>query len=274
MNVTEYIASGILESYVMGAVSDQERREVECLSSIYPDIRYELDQLSEVLESYALTHSVEPPESVKAKLLAQLDFEKPVRETIVRPMPIDMTTTNSSPTFRVTWIVAASMGLLLLLFSFFLLSQLRTNQKTLAEARSDNSRIQAEVRQLRDQKTQADQALAVLRQPGTRTLELKGNDKAPQGSMLVFWNSQTHQVAVQVQSLPPLPADKQYQLWYMVGGKPVDAGVFDVLPSSDLVQRLNRSVPRAEAFAVTVEKRGGSPTPTLSTLLALAPVNA
>ncbi|GAB3721990.1 anti-sigma factor [Spirosoma lituiforme] len=274
MNVTEYIASGILESYVMGAVSDQERREVECLSSIYPDIRQELDQLSEVLESYALLHSVEPPESVKAKLLAQLDFEKPVRETIVRPMPVDTTTTNSSPTFRATWIVAASMGLLLLLFSFFLLSQLRTNQKTLAAFRTDNSKMLAEVRQLRDQKTQNDQTLAVLRQPGTRTLELKGNDKAPQGSMLVFWNSQTHQVAVQVQSLPPLPADKQYQLWYMEGGKPVDAGVFDAMPSPDLVQQLSRSVGRAEAFAVTVEKRGGSPTPTLSTLLALAPVNA
>ena len=45
--------------------------------------------------------------------------------------------------------------------------------------------------------------------------------------MLVFWNTRTHQVAVQVQSLPPLPADKQYQLWSMVDGKPVDAGVFD-----------------------------------------------
>ncbi|MFD2933472.1 anti-sigma factor [Spirosoma flavum] len=271
MNVTEYIASGILESYVMGAVSDQERREVECLSSIYPDIRRELDQLSEVLESYALLHSVEPPASVKTKLLDQLDFGRPVQETIVRPMPVD---TTSSPTFRVTWIVAASMGLLLLLFSFFLLSQLRTNQKTMASIRTDNSKMQTEVRQLRDQKTQTDQALAVLRQPGTRTLELRGNEKAPQGNMLVFWNSQTHQVAVQVQSLPPLPADKQYQLWSMVGGKPVDAGVFDSSTAPDMVQRLNRSVNRADAFAVTVEKRGGSPTPTLSTLLALAPVNA
>ena len=46
MNVTEYIASGILESYVMGAVSDQEQREVDCLSSIYPEVRTELDELS------------------------------------------------------------------------------------------------------------------------------------------------------------------------------------------------------------------------------------
>ncbi len=273
MNVTEYIASGILESYVMGAVSDQERREVECLSSIYPDIRHELDQLSEVLESYALSHSVEPPASVKAKLLDQLDFDKPVRETIVRPMPVNLETT-SSPTFRITWVVAASMGLLLLLFSFFLLSQLRTNQKVLATIRINNNKMQAEMRLLRDQKTQTEHTLAVVRQPGTRTMELRGNEKAPQGTMLVFWNSLTKQVAVQVQSLPALPADKQYQLWSMVDGKPVDAGVFDATNIPDLVQRLNRSVARADAFAVTVEKKGGSPTPTFSTLLALTPVNA
>ena len=271
MNVTEYIASGILESYVMGAVSDQERREVECLSSIYPDIRRELDQLSETLENYALLHSVEPPASIKSKLLAQLDFEKPVQETIVRPMPVERT---SSPTFRATWIVAASMGLLLLLFSFFLLNQLRTNQKTLASVQTDNGTLQAQMRQLRDQKNQDQERLAVLQRAGMRVIELRGNEKAPSGDMLVYWNTQTKQISVDVKSLPKLPAGQQYQLWSMVGGKPVDAGVFDADGSTQLFQRLNRLVARADAFAVTVEKRGGSPIPTLSTLLALAPVSA
>ena len=32
MNTKEYITSGILEEYVLGVVSDQERREIECLS--------------------------------------------------------------------------------------------------------------------------------------------------------------------------------------------------------------------------------------------------
>ena len=38
MNIPEYIDSGILESYALGSVSDQERREVECLSAIYPEV--------------------------------------------------------------------------------------------------------------------------------------------------------------------------------------------------------------------------------------------
>lgn len=272
MNVTEYIASGVLESYVMGAVSDQERREVECLSSIYPDIRQELDQLSGALEEYALLHSVEPPASVKDKLLKQLDFEKPT-QTVVRPMPVERTSPFVS-SYRTTWVVAASVGLLLLIFSFFLLSQLRTSKETLSVLRTANGSLQSEVRQLRDHQIQADLALTLLRQPGTKTLELHGNDKAPQGDMLVFWNARTRQVAVEVRSLPPLPADQQYQLWSLVGGKPIDAGVFEPTNANALIQRLNRPIDRADAFAVTVEKRGGSPTPTLSTLLAMTPVDA
>lgn len=271
MNVTEYIASGILESYVMGAVSDQERREVECLSSIYPDLRRELDQLSEVLEDYALLHSVEPPASVRTSLLEQLNFEKPVQETIVRPMPVEY---SSSPTFRISWVVAASMGLLVLLFSFYLLSQLRTNQKTLADARTNNGTLQTELRQLRDQQFQNQERLAVLQRAGMRVIQLRGNEKAPTGDMLVYWNTQTKQISVDIKSLPKLPSNQQYQLWSMVSGKPVDAGVFNGTESTQLFQRLNRLVGQADAFAVTVEKRGGSPTPTLSTLLAVAPVNA
>ena len=270
MNVTEYIESGILESYVMGAISDQEQREVECLSSIYPEVRNELDELSAALENYALLYSLEPPAAIKTRLMGQLDFNES-HQTIVRPMPIDR---SSVPTYRSTWIVAASVGLVVLMFSFFLLSQLRNNRTALASLRSSNGSLQSEVRQLRDQQQQSDQTLALLRQPGTRTLQLRGNDKAPGGDMLIFWNVRTRQVAIEVRSLPALQPDQQYQLWSLVNGKPIDAGVFEANSANKSLQRLNRPIGRADAFAVTVEKRGGSPTPTLSTLLAMAPAGA
>jgi len=273
MNVTEYIASGILESYVLGAVSDQERREVECLSSIYPEIWQELDHLSTALEQYAQAYSVEPPASVKENLLKQLDFEKPVAPAVVRPLPVDPWK-NGSPTFRTTWLVAASVGILVLGFAFFLVSQLRTNQQTVASLRTANDSLKSEVQQLHTQQSLAEQSLALLSKPGMRTIELLGNDKAPSGRMLVFWNAKTREVAVEVRSLPPLRPDQQYQLWSLAGGQPIDAGVFEAGSTNLAIQRLNRTIDRADAFAVTVEKRGGSPTPTLSTLLAMSPVDA
>ncbi len=271
MNVPEYIASGILESYVTGAVSDQERREVDCMTTIYPEIKQELDELAVVLERYTSQFSVEPPESVKEKLLAQLNFDAPVQpDAVIRPMPIDRTD-GGSLSFRTTWVVAASVGLLLLIFSVFLLSKLRTSQQTISSLRNTNNSLQTEAGHLRDQQGQTEQTLALLRQPETQTIGLTGNDKAPNGKLTVFWNTATKQVAVDVRSLPALPANQQYQLWSLVDGKPVDAGVFE---SGEGVQIMNRPVGRADVFAVTVEKRGGSPTPTLSTLLAKGQVSS
>ncbi len=275
MNVPEYIASGILESYVTGAVSDQERREVECMSTIYPEIKQELDELAIALEQYTSQFSVEPPESIKERLLAQLDFDVPAQpETAIRPMPVDRTEGVGSLSFRTTWVVAASVGLLLLIFSVFLLSQLRDSRKTISTLRSTNSSLQAEADKLREGDSQTQQTLALLRQPDTRSIGLAGNEKAPDGKLTVFWNAGTRQVAVDVRSLPALPPDQQYQLWSLVDGKPVDAGVFESNDVKSGVQLMNRAINKADMFAVTVEKRGGSPTPTLSTLLATGQVNS
>lgn len=272
MNVTEYIASGILESYVVGAVSDQERREVECLSAIYPEVRNELDALSATLENYALLHSIEPPTALKTRLMTQLDFNEST-QPIVRPMPV---VRNPDFTYRSTWVVAASVGLLMLIFSFFLLSRLRTNQNTVASLRTVNDSLQSDVRQLRDYQVYNEQRLEVLQKAGMRVIQLRGNQKAPNSDVFVYWNTQTRQVSVDIKSLPTLPPNQQYQLWSLVDGKPVDAGVFesDTTNPAQPLQLLNRPIGRADAFAVTVEKRGGSPTPTLSTLLALTPVDA
>ena len=275
MNVPEYIASGILESYVTGAVSDQERREVECMSTIYPDIKQELDALSAGMEIYAEQFSIEPPEFIKEQLLAKLDFNALSRpDTIVRAMPIDRTEGGGSLSFRTTWVVAASVGLMLLIFSIFLLSQLRSSQKTISTLRDTNGSLQAEVGKLHDQQSQTEQSLALLRQLGTRSIGLAGNAKAPNGKLTVFWNAITRQVAVDVQSLPALPADQQYQLWSLVNGKPTDAGVFESNQVNTGVQLMNRSIDQAQVFAVTIEKRGGSPVPTLGTLLATGQVSS
>ena len=81
MNVQEYIKSGILEEYVLGVVSDQERREVQCLSKIYPEIEAELQALEVSLTGYATLFEKKPPVELKDKIFAQLTFaEESIQE--------------------------------------------------------------------------------------------------------------------------------------------------------------------------------------------------
>jgi anti-sigma-K factor RskA len=67
-----------------------------------------------------------------------------------------------------------------------------------------------------------------------------------------------------------LAQENQYQLWAIVDGKPVDAGVFD----GNLAGLLKmKNIPiGAVKFAVTVEPRGGKESPTLSTMQVIGDV--
>lgn len=268
MDINEYIASGTLELYALGAANDQERREVECLSSIYPEIKQELDRLTVAMENYALTYSTEPPAELKAQIMGKLSFGEPLPqpEPAVKQIPI------SKPIYNFTWIAAASVGLVLLAFALFLVNQLRESQKIQLTLRSSNTSLQDEIRQLRDRQQGSDAALALLKQPGTRIISVAGNDKAPEGRLAVYWNATSKQVAVEVNGMPKLSDDQQYQLWSLVDGKPIDAGVFENISANGHIQRMNRSIGAADAFAVTIERRGGSPTPTLSALVAVGNV--
>ncbi|MCY7357935.1 MAG: anti-sigma factor [Rudanella sp.] len=266
MDINEYIASGTLELYALGAADDQERREVECLSSIYPEIKQEQNRLTVAMENYALTYSAEPPADLKAQIMAQLSFGDPQPEPAMMPVPV------SKPVYNFTWIAAASVGLVLLAFALFLVNQLRESQKVQLALRSTNTGLQDEIKQLRDRQLSSDAVLTLLKQPGTRLIPVIGNEKAPGAKLAVYWNANLKQVAVEVSGMPKLADDQQYQLWSLVDGKPIDAGVFENLPTTGQIQRMNRAIGAADAFAVTIERRGGSPTPTLTALVAVGNV--
>jgi anti-sigma-K factor RskA len=69
VNLKEYIASGIIESYVMGLASETERAEFEQMCAQYPELVAERRKFEESLEKLASEQAVRPPKEVKAKIL-------------------------------------------------------------------------------------------------------------------------------------------------------------------------------------------------------------
>nr|WP_236023320.1 anti-sigma factor [Chitinophaga chungangae] len=82
----------------------------------------------------------------------------------------------------------------------------------------------------------------------------------------VYWNPKSEEVFLTVTNLPAPAADQQYQLWGIVNGKPVDAGVFDMEQAAKGFAKMKTMVANAQMFAITLEKKGGSPTPTLTAM--------
>ncbi|MDQ3804367.1 MAG: anti-sigma factor, partial [Acidobacteriota bacterium] len=90
---------------------------------------------------------------------------------------------------------------------------------------------------------------------------LAGTKTAPQASARVAYDRASGRALLLAYGLPPAPAGKAYQLWFIADGKPLPGGVFktDDRGHARLSDRLPAATPAA--FAVTLEEERGEQTP-------------
>ncbi|QJW88080.1 hypothetical protein HNV11_01165 [Spirosoma taeanense] len=72
MKTHQYLTSGILESYLLGIVSDKEKEEVERVLATDADVLAELNELETEMEQFFLRNAVPPPPGVRANILERL----------------------------------------------------------------------------------------------------------------------------------------------------------------------------------------------------------
>lgn len=275
MNTSAYIDSGILEEYVLGVVSAQERQEVDCLSHVYPEVQDELVRLEKTLEQYALLHQTPVRSGLKNEIFSQMNFEPiaavdTVEDNDIRPLTREYEP-ESSPTRPLWGLIAVAASVLLAIFATWMAYQY-------GAARGENEKLTAQVNTLDErtntlqQKAEYSEALAAnYRDPNVKIVRMPGLEKAPDSEVVALWNQQTNAVLLDVQNLPTPPTGKQYQLWTIVNGKPVDMGMIDQDFNGKLL-RMKASNPNAAAFAITLENTGGVPSPTMEEMYVMGKV--
>ena len=286
-NIQDYIESGILEQYALGVLSVAEQAAVEAQAASHPEIREELQQVQETLGFYAEAHAVTPPagmrERVLTNVLAQIAAPTPssalradvdaVAQANYRPAPTETIVRSigsavaPAPAARSVWAIAASVALILSLVGNALFySRWQNASSELVAMQNDQARFaqtsQVVERQLGDLRQENE----VLRNDEFKAVALAGTKTAPSARARVLFNAATHKVYVDVRSLPALPAGKQYQLWALDKGKPVDAGVLTAATATGEGIQHMKDIASAQTFAMTIEPAGGSVNPTLSTM--------
>ena len=89
----------------------------------------------------------------------------------------------------------------------------------------------------------------------------------------LYWSKNKGEAYVSIDGLPAPPKGMQYQLWVMENGKPVDMGVLpDSMANTPAMQKVSKSVTDGQAFAISLEKAGGSPTPTMQNIYVMGKV--
>lgn len=250
MNVQEYISSGIVEYYVLGLASEADRQEFERLCAQYPELLAARKAFEEVLERFALENGIVPTEDRKPRFLEVIQKNPSINQTKV------ITMENAKPAKRSNWLAVASVILLIgcayFAWQFYSTSQSlqQTNKELQTKLDSADNVLQQIIA---EQKVFKDSNVTVVNMEGTKL--------APRSSANVYWDSSSRSVFLVVKNMPKLPTDQQYQLWALIDGKPTDLGVFDAGQERLILKMKNTQ--KAQAFAITIEKKGGNPSPTL-----------
>ena len=290
MNIQEYISSGIIESYVLGLAGPEERKEFERLAEEYPELREARNAFEISLENQMQFNAITPPAHIKSQLLSAIDMDSHKTApafsgggTNVPPTVAGVGDNNEGRSKAGVimvkrefprYLAAASVILLLMstALNFYFFNRYKEYNDKYQELIASQTELASHNQILQTRLLEYEKTLEMMKDPAMYIVKMPAIPTSPDPSSAttVYWDTRTKDVYLAVNRLPAPENDQQYQLWAMVDGKPVDAGVFELKDGTGFTKMKN--IPRAEAFAVTLEKKGGSPTPSLDKLYVMGKV--
>ena len=226
----------LLGAYALDAVSPEEAEAVDDHLRECPRCRAEAHMHRDTAALLVDGH-LEPPPALWDRVASALDDTAP---------PIDLTQytpRRARAGWRAAprWIAAAAAVAAVLALGVTTLQQHREVDRVQAALEDQNLALEA---------------LAAFSDPSARAATLRSGDGALPLRAAVFPDGTGYLLA---DRLPALPDDRTYQLWAMVDGTPVSAGV---LGSDPAVARF-QAAPTTSALAISEEVAGGAEQPTL-----------
>lgn len=277
MNHEEY--KEMLALYSLGALDETEERALEEHLATCAECRAELGQWRDTASALAYAaEPAEPSEELRARILEN------VRQMARQPATLKLAVSSSrigegpnaadEPASQPSNVVemtrrswssqekllafAASLAFFALLASLFIVW-------------SRNKALQAEVTRLtrnlyetQDKLARLEQDNEILNAPTLAVATLKGTDVAQKAQAKLMYDRKTGRAILTASDLPPAPAGKAYQLWYIAGNRALPGGVFttDATGRGTLRDQLPPEAREATAFAVTLEPASGVKAPT------------
>ena len=265
MDIKEYIESGIAEAYVLGALSPGERSQVESDMALYPELVKEVRELEFTLFQYCSTFAINPPAIVKEPVYDALLMAtgKMIGSagSMSKQIPIKPGLGKSTFNFR----YAAGLGILIasLAVNYVFWNQGHKEQIARIELENKVTKMQEDQKLLASQLSDFRSSTAMMADTGIQTIVMHTMLKGHPMAATLYWSKTNGETYVAMDALPKPPKGMQYQLWVMQKGKPVSMGMLpDNMANTPVMQKVPMVVTSGDAFAISLEKRGGNAEPT------------
>ncbi|REC40226.1 anti-sigma factor domain-containing protein [Chryseobacterium sp. 5_R23647] len=274
MDSKEYISSGILESYILGLASPEEAGILECVMKNNAEVKAAYEEAQKTFELLATAQAVTPPIDLKAKIWDKIQLEQTVEDE--KPViPINnvepkLETQHIGQEIRVeknkSWknfaVAASVLFLVSIAGNLYWINSQKEIKNEIAGLKSDKQSQNLAMQNL-------EQKLKITSNPNMLKIVLAGVEKHPESNAVVYWDKTSKDVYLTANSLPKAPEGMQYQLWAIADGKPVSAGMYTDDKDAKIALA---NIPNAQAFAITLEKEGGSTVPTMENMYVMGGV--
>lgn len=271
----EYLEE-LLAGYVLGDLSPEEAEDLQQIlvdcgnhsASDRPELVAEAQILQEVLAALPYTlPPVEPRPQLRQNILDALTINNSLENSLAKPNNVQvnlgdrlvginlssMVTSRRDGRKQSGWKTSGPWrsligGIVALVVVAIAIDNYRLRQQAIAMQRQING--------------QAD-LIAMLQQPNTRLVSLKGMDQAVTASGNIVVTPGESQAVLILQNLSPLPDGQAYQLWSIVNGQKIPWEQFRVDQRGTVFAKL--SLPENQVvtrLAITVEVSPSPPEPT------------
>jgi anti-sigma-K factor RskA len=239
MDIKAYILSGIIETYVLGLCTPAEEQEFEQLRRQYPALDKAVLDFEEELEKNMLQQTSLPGDATDKYILDTLaTMEKPAAAV---PIPGGKNKWLKPFAIAASVLLVISAGLNYYLY--------RQTKKTIPLVISNTTLPPGDYE--------------ILKNPAITPVAMYGVGAHAICRCTMFWDKKTGKMYMMIHHLPQSSSSRDYQLWATVNGKPVSIGIVQDDIRGRFIELANVP-PDASSFIVTLEKAGGTSTPTIT----------
>lgn len=246
--------------YVFGRLNPGNRKQFEAhLATGCEKCKHELSGLYEATALLPLLLRQESPSNgLRQRLVTRVSSRKPEPPRTERAVPQREKVETPAVKPERPWYLYASIviGILLIISLVIFVNELvgTTNQQ------------EKKISDLQNELKKSQDVLSLLQAPQVEALALTSSEAGSNTSGKILWDPAGLSAVLQVSNLRSEPEGKQYQLWVLKDKTHHNAGVFDVADEKDNAWKVMKlpfgKRQEIEGFAITLESKGGSPSPT------------
>jgi len=225
----------VKDAYVLGALPEQERRELEEYLAAHPERQAEIDELGNVASLLALSPpEQEPSPELRRSIMAVVEAQRPPARTRSWLAGVKELLSVRNLT------LGAAALLVIGLFSWNMLLQGQVKD------------LQGQVASLQDSQQ-------------SRMVALAGTGAAQRAEAEVIL-LKDHKAVLMAEDMPRVPENKTYQIWVIEDDVPQPSGLFEA-DGDTVAAVVEKPLDEDDVIAITIEPNGGSQQPTTDPML-------